>query len=222
MKKVFSGKVYEVLPLSNGIIFSYRKNVIEDKTVVAYKMINFDTGVFTDVAKNIYQLTKFGNNYKNIIPLCNNYITAKALLLPNNKVFLLLDNGTAKLIDDDSTVLWESELKYKGYNASDIVLYKNVLWASFKECDVLLRYSLTSMREELRIGGNNSPFSKPSGLFVEDDNVMVCNLGSAKLIKVNLNSYGVFDFEQFEEPVYKYLNTDDNRFVILDSGLYLI
>ena len=64
MKKVFSGTVYEVLPVSNGIIFSYCKDIIEENTVVAYKMITFDNGRFTDIAKNIYQLTKFGNNYK--------------------------------------------------------------------------------------------------------------------------------------------------------------
>ena len=50
MKKVFSGEVYEVLPISNGIIFSYCKDVVDQSTVVAYKMITFDNGRFTDIA----------------------------------------------------------------------------------------------------------------------------------------------------------------------------
>ncbi len=222
MKQVFSGEVYDVLPTSNGIIFSYRKDTIEDNIVVAYKMITFDNGRFTDVAKNIYLITKFGNNYKAAVALCDNYITAKSLVLTGGKVFLLLDGGKALIVDNDSTPLWTGELKYRGYSATDVALYKNALWASFAECNVLLRYNLSSMREELRIGGNKSPFDKPSGLFVEGDKVMVSNLGSNKLIEVDLNSYSVFEYEELEEPVKQYVKVDNNRFVVLDSGLYFI
>ena len=78
------------------------------------------------------------------------------------------------------------------------------------------------MREELRIGGNKSPFSRPEGLFVEGDGVMVSNAGSSKLIEVDLNSYSVFEYEEFEEPVHQYVKVGENRFAVLDSGLYLI
>ncbi len=222
MKAVFSGEVYEVLPISNGIIFSYCKDIIEEDTVVAYKMITFDNGRFTDVAKNIYQLTKFGNNYKAVAAQIGNYITAKSIILPGGKVFILFEEGKAQLFDADASPLWSGELKYRGFNATDITFHNNALWASFKDCNVLLRYNLATMREELRIGGSKSPFDMPSGLFVEGDGVMVSNLGSKKLIEVNLNNYTVFEYEEFEEPVRQYVKVADNRFVILDSGLYLI
>lgn len=222
MKKVFSGEVYEVLPISNGIIFSYCKDVVDQSTVVAYKMITFDNGRFTDIAKNIYLLTKFGNNYKAVAAICDNYITAKSIVLPNSKVFLLSADGEARLLGADALPVWTGELKYRGCNATDIALYKNALWASFADCNVLLRYNLTAMREELRIGGNKSPFDKPSGLFVDGDTVMVSNVGSSKLIEVNLNTYSVFDYEEFSEPVRQYVKVGENRFAVLDSGLYLV
>ena len=222
MKKVFSGEVYEVLPISNGIIFSYCKDVVDQSTVVAYKMITFDNGRFTDIAKNIYLLTKFGNNYKAVAAICDNYITAKSIVLPNSKVFLLSADGEARLLGADALPVWTGELKYQKYNATDIALYKNALWASFADCNVLLRYNLTAMREELRIGGNKSPFDKPSGLFVDGDTVMVSNVGSSKLIEVNLNTYSVFDYEEFSEPVRQYAKVGENRFAVLDSGLYLL
>lgn len=222
MKKVFSGTVYEVLPISNGIIFSYCKDIIEENTVVAYKMITFDNGRFTDIAKNIYQLTKFGNNYKAAAALSGNYITVRSIILPGGKLFLLSDDGSAQLLDADASRIWTGELKYRGCSAGDIALHKNALWASFPECNVLLRYNLTAMREELRIGGSKSPFSKPEGLFIEGDNAMVCNAGSKKLTEIDLNSYAVFDYEDFEEPVHSYVKVGENRFVVLDSGLYLI
>ena len=78
------------------------------------------------------------------------------------------------------------------------------------------------MREELRIGGNKSPFNKPRALFLDGDTVMVSNQDSMKLTQINLNSYNVFDYQSFEEPVYQYVKVGDNRFVLLKSGLYLI
>ena len=51
---------------------------------------------------------------------------------------------------------------------------------------------------------------------------MVSNQGSKKLLQVNLNSYTVFEYETFEEPLYQYVNVKENRFAVLESGLYLI
>lgn len=220
MKKIFSGEVYEVMPLSNGIIFSYCKDVIDGKTLVAYKMITFDTGKFTDVAKNIYMLTKFGNNYKSAAAFCDNYITARSILLPGGKVFLLNGDGSANLLDNDSTLIWTGELKYRGQSADDIMLYKNSLWACFKSCNVLLRYNLNTMREELRIGGSKSPFNKPCALFLDGNSAMVCN--DCMLTEVDLNTYNVFEYESFNEPIKSYVKVCDNRFAVLESGLYLI
>ena len=78
------------------------------------------------------------------------------------------------------------------------------------------------MREELRIGGNNSPFSKPRSLFVDGDKVMVSNQDSKKLIEIDLNTYTVFEYKEFEEPLYQYVKVGNNRFALLESGLYLL
>lgn len=222
MKQVFAGEVYEILPLPNGIIFSYCKDTIDNNVVVFYKMISFDNGSFTDVAKNVYLMTKFGNNYKSIIGFCDNYITAKSIILPNGKVFLLSSDGTAHLFDTEATEIWNGEMKYRTFNASDVVLYKNSLWASYSDCNVLLRYNLTTMREELRIGGNKSPFNKPTDIFVDGDNAIISNADSCKLVQVNLNGYSTLECESFEEPVYQYVKVGNYRFALLKSGLYLL
>ncbi len=222
MKQIFEGEVYEILPLSNGIIFSYCKEANDSEVTVSYKMISFDNGRITDVAKNIYLLTKFGNNYKEIVKHCDNYITVKSIILPSGKVFLLLSDGTAKLIDTDFSVIWQGSFNYRSFAASDIVIHKNSIWATFPDCNVLLRYNLNTMREELRIGGNKSPFDKPKSMFLEGNSVTVCNKGSKKLTQVNLESYVCLEDETFTEEVLQYLKTDIYRFVILKSGLYMI
>lgn len=222
MKPIFEGEVYEILPLSNGIIFSYCKDIIDQNIVVAFKMLSFENGRMTDIAKNIYLLTKFGNNYKAVIENCDNYITVKSILLPNSKVFLLSSDGEAQLIDTDGTPIWKGILSYRGFNASDIVLYKNTLWACYSDSNVMVRYNLANMREELRIGGNKSPFNKPKNLFIEGNTVTVSNQGSQKLTQVNLDSYTTLDCEEFEEPVKQYVKSDNYRFVLLDSGIYML
>lgn len=222
MKRIFSGEIFEVMPLSDGIIFSYCKTKTEENVIVAYKMISFDNGRFTDVAKNIYLMTKFGNNYKAVVNTCDNYITTKSIVLPNGKVFLLSSDGNARLLDNNASVIWSGSLLYRSCTPSDIVLFGNVLWVSFSDCNALLRYNLTTMREELRIGGNKSPFDKPRDLFLEGDSVTVSNQGSGKLTRVNLNTYAVTECESFDEPLYQYVSVSNNRFVVLESGLYLI
>lgn len=222
MKQIFAGEIFEVMPLSGGIIFSYCKEKMDDNIVVAYKMISFDNGRFTDVAKNIYLITKFGNNYKAVASACDNYITVKSIVLPNGKVFLLSADGTAQLLDNDATPVWTSDLTYRSCKPTDTMLWGNALWICYADCNAILRYNLSTMREELRIGGNKSPFDKPCDLFLEGDEAFVCNRGSNKLMKVNLNTYEVFECDSFEEPLYQYINVNENRFVVLRSGLYFL
>lgn len=222
MEKLFSGYVYEILPLTNGIIFSYKKDELEEGDYVEYKMISFDNRRISNVAKNIYLLTKFGTDAKEINNLCQNYITVKSLILPGSKVFLLSPDGKAMLADSDATVVWSGDLTYKNFKPADIALQGNALWAVYPEKNVLLKYNLSTMKVELRIGGAKTPFAKPVDLFVKEDDAIISNEDSKKLIKINLNDYTLEELETFEESVKQYIEVAGNRFVILESGLYII
>ena len=78
------------------------------------------------------------------------------------------------------------------------------------------------MREELRIGGNKSPFKKPRKMFLDGQDVFVCNMEAKKVSRVNLESYTVADELEFEEEVLQFVKADIYRFVILRSGLYMV
>lgn len=222
MKQIFSGEVYEVLPIMNGIIFSYKKEEISDQTIVGYKMISFSSGQFTDVERNIYRLTKFGNNYTEVIKQIGNYVQVKSLLLAGGKIFLLFPDGKATLLDLDATPVWSGNLLYKGEAPSDVKLHGNALWATYEEKNVLIRFNLNTMRNDLRLGNRKEPFSAPKDIFIEEDKAIVSNFASKKLIAVNLNDYTVEDLEEFEEGVLQYICIDEKRMVILESGLYLL
>ena len=138
------------------------------------------------------------------------------------KRILLKVSGEAMLLDADATPIWQGSLAYRGCIASDIIVYKNALWAAYSECNVLLRYNLFNMREELRIGGNHSPFDKPKSLYLSGDTAVICNQGSQKLVGVNLDSYTVNEIEEFNEPISQYIESGKYRFVLLKSGIYAI
>lgn len=222
MKQIFAGTVFDILPTQNGILFSYYKENIDDKMIVNYKMLSFDTGKFSDVTNHVYWITKFGHNYKPILKYCDNYILSKAIVLLNSKVFILKTNGEAMLVDTDASPIWQGSLSYRGAIASDIIVYKNALWAAYAECNVLLRYNLFNMREELRIGGNNSPFNYPKSLFLKNDTAIICNRNSQKLLSINLDSYAVEELQEFSEPIIQYIESGKYRFVLSKSGIYAI
>ncbi len=223
MEKLFEGKVYEILPLSNGIIFSYLKDELEIGDYVEYKMISFDNRRLSNVVKSTYMLAKFGMDSKEIKRICENYITIKSLILPGGRVFLLEPDGKAHLVDALGEIIYSGDLTYKGNKPSDISLVGGALWAAYPDCDVILKYSLATMREELRIGGAKSPFSRPVDIFpISEEEIIVSNEGDATLVKVNLNNYSVSVEERFLEPVKQYIEVSNHRFVILESGLYIL
>lgn len=222
MERIFAGEVYEVIPQPSGLVFSYCKEANDDSVLVAYKMLSIDNGTVTDVARNIYLLSKFGSNYRTALQYCENYVTAKSLVLPSGRVLVCSEEGNVALIDADGVVAWTGELKYRGFVPSDMAIYKNALWACYSEPGVLLKFNLTTLREELRIGGTRSPFDKPHYIFVDGGAAIISNTGSNELLRVDLGSYTVENFLEFSEPVYSYFKVKDYAFVLMKSGIYVI
>ncbi len=222
MKRIFSGEVYEIISQNGSMVFTYCKKANDNGVLIGYKMISDEKYEPTDVAKNIYLLSKFGSNYRASSELCSNYVKARTAELPSGVLCLLSDIGKTYLVDQNGMPIWSGALSYKGENPADIAVYKNNLWACYKEANVLLRFNLSTMREELRIGGKNSPFSGPVNIFVEGNIATISNMGSNKLLDVDLDSYVVTEKEEFSEKVYSYVKFKDQRCVLLESGLYVI
>lgn len=220
MQEIFKGKVYDMIKKPDGLVFSYLEDVIDDNVLVKFKMFDAKSGKITDIAKNVYLITKFGSNYKPAVDLCENFITVKAINLPSGRLFLCEKSGNCFLIDGDGSVLWSGLILYRESPPSDIALYDNCVWASFDKSNVLIRFNVTSMREELRIGGSRSPFSAPKGLFIEGNIATVSNSGSNSLTKVNLDTYSVEQYYDFEQSVKGYIKIGNHEFVLLDTGIY--
>lgn len=220
MKRIFAGEVYDIIPQPNGIVFSYCKEKSEDQVLVSYKMYSLETGKTTDVAKNIYMLSKYGSNYRAVTVDFQNHITVKSVIFPNGKLFTVEPDGKATLFGADGESLWQGVMNYRGNPPSDIVFYKNALWCCYSNANAILRYNLLNMRMELRIGGAKSPFNNPSNAFVCGEEAVLSNPPTNRLVKVNLESFEAVDYKEFTESVYSYAKVKDTEFVLLKTGIY--
>ncbi|MBE6728624.1 MAG: hypothetical protein E7568_00130 [Ruminococcaceae bacterium] len=221
MTKVFEGDVLHIIPADNRIIVAYAEEREATQMTVAFKMIPFDNTESTNVAKNIYQLSKFGANYRSFCIQVQNYFTCKNIILKSEKMLVLEQDGTVELLDTDASFLWAGKLLYKNSSPSSIAIFESKLWATFPEHNVLVRYNINTMREELRIGGGvSSPFANPCDIFVKDNFAYISNPGSLQILKVDLNTYSLEVFEEFTAPVKQYLEIENHRFAVMDDGVY--
>ncbi len=223
MKTVFQGDAINMLISSHGLIIAYAHDYLDEKVAVAFKMLSFDSGKIANVSKNIYEISKFGTNYRQTENHVKNYILSKTTALPNNRLFILNNDGTACLCESDGEAIWKGKIEYHGYSPSSITINNRNIWTCYKENNVMMRLNLTSMREELRIGGgSSSPFSEPVDLFSDDDDIYVCNSASNTIVKVNTKTYITEIYREFDCPVRQFIKANGYEFVLLDTGVYLL
>ena len=183
---------------------------------------DFQKGAIEPITRGTYLVTKFGNCYQHFEDSPEEYVTCKTAFLPDGRIFVLHNNGKSSIYDSNGSPVWEGEMHYKGFPAQNIAVDRRYLWASFSEEGAIKRYNLRTMHEELRIGGRESTFVNPQGLWIDGDFLLVCCARSHKIQIVNLKTYTVEDFHTFEEPVWQYIKVNSHEFVLLDSGVYKI
>ena len=222
MNTFFLGEVYDIIPTPTGIVFSYCKEKTKENIIIGYKMITFETGVMVDIAKNVYLMSKFGSNYAAASNLCANYITAKTILLPQSKVFVCSAKGDAYIVDSSGQTVWNGRFTYKDAAPSDIAVFEDSFVAAFKKYNALIKFNMNTFREELRIGGQVSPFNRPNSIFIENSSAFVASTGDKRIIKIDLKNFENEIYLRTKEPVYSYTKVKDYEFLLLKSGLYML
>jgi len=227
MTKVFDENALGILPLPNGFIVPFKRNEEaegedSEKMVVAYNLVSFEKDTSATVTRSVYQLAKFGNCYKQIEEQLENPFYWKTIFLPNDRLFAFYPDGSAKIFDSEARIIWEGTVLYEGSGAADFALQGESLWATFPLEDCVIRFNVINMREELKIGGKNSAFSKPEGLFLDRDKLYVCSAGNGKVWEINTNNFAVLEHLDLGEPVHQYLKVGGFTLAHLDSGVYRI
>ncbi len=223
MKRIFPFEVFDIIPSRNGIILSQKELYNGTSYKVSFLEYNVLNGKFSPVTKDYYQLNKFGEKYVEITEEIGDYITCEAAVFKNKTVAVVYPTGETGLFDRNGKNVWTGDLIYRDCPINSVVADANQFWTAVPLQNSIISYSLTQKKFSMRIGSENAPtFSEPVSLSLYGNELFVCNAGSNKIRKIDLNNYLASDYKQFEEPVYKYIRSALKEFVILSSGVYVI
>ncbi len=223
MKLLFEGQVLDIVKSDNGIVFPYVIEQVGNQTRVAFMMYQNENGKTTNVAKHIYLMSKFGPDHKAFCLQTENYVSSKVVVFPGEQMLIAEENGDIKILDTDAGYLYFGKLFYAGEIPSAIALHEDKIWCAFCEKNVLVRYNVNTMREELRIGGGeSSPFKSPCDIFIEYDNAYISNKESNSIVKLNLTNYSLNTYKELPIAPKKFLKVGRNEFVLSENGVYVI
>lgn len=223
MIKVVSLDILDLIGFPGGILFVLRENQDTESVKVTFYSFDTKTKSIATVTKNAYLLTKFGSSFASVANQLGDYVSCDAAKLWNGQTLVIYSTGEVGIFDEQGNLVKTIELSYNNSPARDVAVDNNYIWSVVPEKNLIIKYSLLQNRVIMRIGGETSPtFSSPVSITEADGYLYVCNTGSNKIKRVKLSNYSVEDYKEFDEPVYKYVRVDNNEFVILESGVYLL
>lgn len=223
MVKLNDDNVISMIPAHGGFIYISKDNVSDDgeKYIVSYHYCSFEEKKIMKITRSAYLKEKFGYLYNKFAEQLKDIINYKCIELDEDRLFTVYPTGNAYIFAKDGRLLWDGKLLYKDSGPSDAVCIGKSVWVSFAEGDTILRFNAKSMVEELRIGSKkDSAFSKPTGLWADGTDLIVCNAEGKCIERVNTESYVVEHYAEFDEPVYQYLKVGCHEIVLLESGIY--
>ena len=223
MKKIMDIDIADIIPFSKGIIVARKDTLKTGKTKISFFTYDVKLERPTASTRGAYLLNKFGEKYEKISEQLSDFIYCDAAVLPNKHVAIAYTSGEIGLFNDKGELYWTGDLQYKGCPISGVVPEGKYIWCVVPENNCIIRYSPTTEKIVLRIGGDSSTaFLNPVSLSVYENKLYICNYQSCKIRTVNLKDFSVADYKTFDEPVYRYIKTNDREIVELESGVYML
>lgn len=220
MKQIFGSEVLQIQPCQNGFIFVLKQEEQNEKTVIAYKMMDFERMTIAPVTRNVYLLEKFGGQFERYDQNPDDFLNLRSLILPERRLLTVDTKGNAVVVGGDGRKQFEGCLTYQGCVPDHLVLGDGCVYASYPDAGAVIRYNAATLRQELRLGGGENPMPRPEGLYYQNGQLLVCMPTEHKMMELNFNTFELEDYEAFEEPIHRYLKYNANEIVLLDSGAY--
>ena len=223
MKKLMDIDIADIVPYSRGIIVA-RKDVTKSGEE---KIRHFTYDVKLEKAdistQSAYLLNKFGENYEAISENLDNRELCSAAVMPNKHTAVVFSSGELGLFDEKGKLYWTGKLEYRNSPVCGVAVQGKYLWFAVPEANCVVRYSPLTEKIVLRIGGDSSTaFLNPVSIVNYDDILYICNYSSCKIRTIDLSDFTVSDYKEFDEPVYKYIRTNEREIVELESGVYML
>lgn len=223
MKKLMDIDIVDMISFSKGIIVARKDALKNGDSKISF--ITYDVKLERPTAstKGAYLFNKFGDAYEPIAKQLGDYLSCDAAILSNKHVAVAYTSGEIGLFDEKGVLYWTGDLQYRDSAVSGVAGDGKYIWCTVPDANCIIRYSPVTESIVLRIGGDASTaFLNPVSISSYDNKLYICNYQSCKIRTVDLKNYTVEDYKEFEEPVYRYIKSNDREIVELDSGVYMI
>ncbi len=223
MKKLMDIDIVDIIPFNKGIIVARKDTLPSGNTKISFFTYDVKLERPTASTRSAYLLNKFGENFEKIAEQLSDFIYCDAAVLPNKHVAVSYASGELGIFNDKGELYWTGDLQYRDCSVNGVAPEGKYIWCVVPENNCIVRYSPSSEKIVLRIGGDSSTaFLNPVSISVYDNKLYICNYESRKIRTVDLKDYTVSDYKIFEEPVYRYIRTNDRELVELESGVYML
>lgn len=223
MIKIVSLDIVDLISFPSGIAFVLKESMEDNSVKVSFYSFDTVSQSIATVTKSAYLLAKFGASYELIAKQLGDYVSCDTAKLWNGQTFIIYSTGEIGIFDSQGNLLKTGDLTYRDAPARDVAPDNNYIWSVVSSKNLIVKYSLLQNRVVMRIGGDTSTtFSKPVAIAEYDRCLYVCNQDTCKIKRVRLSDFSVEDYKEFDEPVYKYLRSENHEFVVLASGVYML
>ena len=223
MKKLMDIDIADIIPFSKGLIVARKDTLKNGEDKISF--ISYDVKLErpSQSTKGAYLFNKFGDAYEKITEQLTDFLYCDAVILPNKHVAVSYKTGELGLFDESGVLYWTGDLQYRDCPVSSVAAEKKYLWGVVPDNNCVIRYSPSTEKIVLRIGGDaSSAFLNPVAITNYNDILYICNHQSCKIRTIDLKNFTVNDYKEFEEPIYRYFRTNDREIVELESGVYML
>ncbi len=223
MKKLMDIDIADIIPFSKGVIVARKDTLKNGETRISFITYDVKLERPSQSTKGAYLLNKFGAAYEKITEKLEDYLSCEATILPNKHVAIAYSTGELGLFNEKGDLYWTGDLQYRECPVSSVAAEGKYLWCVVPDNNCVIRYSPVIEKIVLRIGGDSSTaFLNPVSISNYDNKLYICNYQSCKIRTIDLKDFTVADYKEFEEPIYRYIRTNDRELVELDSGVYML
>ncbi len=223
MIKIVGKKVIDLIAYQQGILFVLKEQTPDGQYKASFYSFDAKSKSIATVTKNAYLMTKFGPSFAKITECLDDYISCEAQRLKDGRVCIVYPGGEIGIFADDGELLHTERLQYNGNAVRSLAYDGTYLWFAVPDANAVVRYHCDKYRIDMRLGNTeNTSFATPFCVFATKDSLFVCSKTSKCVLAVSLQDFSITPYQAFEEAVLQYLQINEDCFVVLPSGIYLL
>lgn len=222
MKQIYDQGTLQMVRSQNNLVFVAKQDEYETKTSIVYRMYDCGSGAVSPVTRSVFLLGKFGNIFERFESDPNEFISCKAVILPDFRALIVLKDGNASIYGRDGKIEWSGTMLYKDQAPTALAISDNTVWATYKNPSAVIAYSVEHhLRRTLRIGGEGDLPTGLAGIYACDDkNLRVCATDEKSIVDVDTEHFTVKKYMSFTDPVLDYKKINSSEFVLTEKGIF--